>query len=93
LKILALIGSPRKRSNTDILVDEVLRGAETKGHTWEKVYLYDLEIKPCLDCRACKKGNYTCPMDDGMKGSIPRSKPQISSSLEPPSTGTALLER
>jgi multimeric flavodoxin WrbA len=68
LKILALIGSPRKRSNTDILVDEVLRGAETKGHTWEKVYLYDLEIKPCLDCRACKKGNYTCPMDDGMKG-------------------------
>jgi hypothetical protein len=27
MKILALIGSPRKGSNTDILVDEILKGS------------------------------------------------------------------
>lgn len=72
MKILALIGSPRKRSNTDLLVDEVLRGAETQGHTWEKVYLYDLEIGPCIDCRACKEGDHACHLDDGMKCLYPR---------------------
>ena len=31
MKILALTGSPRKGSNTDILVDKILEGAKTKG--------------------------------------------------------------
>ncbi len=55
MKILALIGSPRKHGNTEILVDEILRGAETKGHTTELLRLYDYEILPCLDCRRCKQ--------------------------------------
>ena len=28
MKIVALMGSPRKQGNTDIMADEVLRGAE-----------------------------------------------------------------
>ncbi len=31
MKILALIGSPRKGSNTDILVDQILLGARLWG--------------------------------------------------------------
>ena len=36
MKILALMGSPRKGSNTDILLDKVLEGAKTNGHNSEK---------------------------------------------------------
>jgi len=72
MKILALIGSPRKGSNTDILVDEILKGSKKAGHTSEKLYLYDYKISPCIDCRACKKGKFVCPIKDGMKQIYPK---------------------
>jgi multimeric flavodoxin WrbA len=72
MNILALIGSPRKKSNTDTLVDRVLAGAASRGHAAEKVYLYGLEIGPCLDCRKCKKGGLVCPIPDGMAELYPR---------------------
>ncbi len=33
MQILALVGSPRKGGNTEILVDELLRAAEANGHS------------------------------------------------------------
>ena len=45
MKILALIGSPRKRGNTSVLVDAVLEED-----------LHDHDIRHCMDCRACKAG-------------------------------------
>jgi len=72
LKILALIGSPRKGGNTDILVDQILQGSKTIGHTSEKLYLYDYEISPCIDCRKCKKGDYVCTANDGMQEIYPK---------------------
>jgi len=72
MKILALIGSPRRGGNTDILVDQILQGSKTKGHTGEKLYLYDYEISPCLDCRNCKKGDYVCTVNDGMQEIYPK---------------------
>jgi multimeric flavodoxin WrbA len=66
MKVLGLVSSPRKGSNTDLLVDAVLAGANSTGHLTEKVYLYDVDIKPCIDCRTCKKGNFTCMLVDGM---------------------------
>ena len=73
MKILALIGSPRKGGNTDILVDRILDGSAAGGKTketieTEKLYLYDYEILPCLDCRKCKKGDHTCSLKDDMAG-------------------------
>lgn len=74
MKILALIGSPRKRGNTDILVNEICRGLKTKGHAVEAIRLYDYEILPCLDCRHCKRSeaDYTCPLMDGMQVIYPK---------------------
>jgi multimeric flavodoxin WrbA len=74
MKILALTGSPRKGSNTDILVDKILEGAKTKGHATEKLHLYDYEILPCLDCRRCKdiETAYKCTLKDGMQELYPR---------------------
>ena len=74
MKILALIGSPRKQGNTEILVDEILLGAESKSHAVEKLRLYDYEILPCLDCRRCKQAGagYACALRDGMQEIYPR---------------------
>lgn len=66
MKILALIGSPRIGGNTDMIVDRVLQGSQSCGHTVEKVYLFDHQIMPCLDCRRCKKNDFTCALRDGM---------------------------
>jgi len=72
VKILALNGSARKRGNTDILIDQILKGNKEKGHKSEKLYLYDYEILPCMDCRDCKKGDYLCSQNDGMKKIYPK---------------------
>jgi len=46
MKVIALIGSPRKGGNSDILTDEVLRGASCAGAAVGKVYLDDMNIRP-----------------------------------------------
>ena len=72
VKILALNGSARKKGNTDILIDQILKGSKEKGHRSEKLYLYDYEILPCMDCRDCKKGDYVCTQHDEMKKIYPK---------------------
>ena len=48
-QILALIGSPRKQGNTDIMADEVLDGAKSVGATSDKMYLDDHWVRPIGD--------------------------------------------
>jgi len=74
MKILALVGSPRRQGNTAILVDEILLGAKAGGHEAEKIRLYDYEILPCLDCRRCKRSEegFTCHLKDGMQEIYPQ---------------------
>ena len=72
MQITALVGSPRRRGNTDLLVDQVLLGAESRGYSGEKIYLYDYHISPCLDCRGCKTGSFDCHLEDGMPEIYPR---------------------
>lgn len=67
MKVLGLVGSPRRGSNTDLLVNLILEGAGEGKHAIEKVYLYPLDIKPCMDCKACKKGSFQCTLKDDMK--------------------------
>ncbi|MCJ7625739.1 MAG: flavodoxin family protein [Anaerolineaceae bacterium] len=62
--VLGIVGSPRRGGNTDILVDEVLRGAEGAGAKVEKVYLRDLDIRPCLACDSCRKTGKCVQKDD-----------------------------
>ncbi|MFX0101196.1 MAG: NAD(P)H-dependent oxidoreductase, partial [Candidatus Hodarchaeota archaeon] len=46
MNALALVGSPRKSSNTDLLIDEILSGCKSAGNECSKIYLYDVEILP-----------------------------------------------
>ena len=64
--VLALAGSPVKGGSTDILLDQVLRGARMKGASVEKIYLRELEITPCNSCGKCEKTG-ECPINDDMK--------------------------
>ena len=65
MKILALIGSPRKRSNCEIIVDEIARGAEENGHEVIKYIIQDLDVAPCKGCEACRRGKDCIYTDDG----------------------------
>ena len=66
--ILAVCGSPRKGGNSDILCDHVLKGAESVGARTEKVYLYDIALRPCTACGACQKPDQeTCVLPDDMR--------------------------
>jgi len=64
MKVEILIGSPRKNGNTFVLsnhLNELLNKKEVHSHL---TFLYDYDIKPCIDCRACKKGKMKCTLKD-----------------------------
>jgi multimeric flavodoxin WrbA len=69
------VGSPRKGSNTDILIDKVIEGAQSKTDVEvEKLYLYDANIKYCNGCGAHSilQGSKDCPLPDDMEGILKR---------------------
>jgi multimeric flavodoxin WrbA len=75
MKIMAIVGSPRKGSNTDILIDKVIEGAQSKTDVEvEKLYLYDANIKYCNGCGAHSilQGSKDCPLPDDMAGILKR---------------------
>lgn len=64
IRILGIVGSPRRNGNTEILVDQVLQGAAEAGASTEKVILNELTIKPCQACDACEKTGKCAHKDD-----------------------------
>lgn len=69
-KVVAINGSPRKKWNTNILLDKCLDGAKEAGAEVELINLYDINYKGCLSCFACKrKGVYInkCVMNDDLE--------------------------
>jgi multimeric flavodoxin WrbA len=65
VKLLALMGSPRIRGNTDLLTDAALRGAESRGATTEKIIVSKLNVAGCTGCNACFKAG-RCKIRDDM---------------------------
>lgn len=65
LKVVGLVASPRKGMNTDVLVTKVLEGATSVGARTEKIYLNDLQIKPCQACAKHPAPEF-CFYKDGM---------------------------
>ena len=64
MQVLGIVGSPRIGGNTDVLVSEILAGAEEGGAAIEKVMLNKLEIKPCQACNTCHKTGNCMHKDD-----------------------------
>jgi multimeric flavodoxin WrbA len=75
MKIMAFVGSPRKNSNVDTLMDKVIEGVKNKTDAEvEKIYLYSADIKNCNACGLCSPlmGSKDCPIDDDMPGILNR---------------------
>lgn len=70
-KILGIVGSPRKKGNTHILVTSILEGAKEKGAKVDILFLNDLDIKECDGCHTCWEEKQ-CSKDDDMNNIYPK---------------------
>jgi len=71
LKILGIMGSPRVKGNTDLLLEEALRGARGQQAEVEKIVVDRLEIAPCREYYGClNDGN--CVIRDDMDAIYPK---------------------
>lgn len=64
-RVLALAGSPRRRGNSDRLLDAFERGVLGAGGTLDRVIAADVGAKPCRGCNSCSKDG-RCVIRDGM---------------------------
>ena len=73
VRVLGVVGSPRRGGNTETLVDEVLRGAEEAGAQTEKAVLSEMNVQPCRACDACNRTG-RCVIEDDMVALLERMK-------------------
>jgi len=66
IKVLGLLGSPRRQSNTEILLDSALAGAVDRGAETEKLLLSEMDISPCKEIYACLETG-RCAIQDDMQ--------------------------
>jgi putative NADPH-quinone reductase len=63
VRVLGISGSPRRRGNTEQLLDRFLEGAADAGGETEKIVLSTLDYHSCKGCNACHKTG-VCVIDD-----------------------------
>ncbi len=65
MKAIAIVGSPRKNGNTEILARHTLKAITGEGLDTELIRLAGLDIRPCDACMACRREK-PCPIDDDL---------------------------
>ena len=65
LKVIGICGSPRRKGNTETLLDVALSEFDKKYFEIEKVILSEYKIEPCTSCRICTK-THECSIRDDM---------------------------
>lgn len=66
MKVIGINASPRKKANTQTLVEAVLDGAAERGADTRLVNLRELKINGCLGCEGCKKHLGKCVQKDDL---------------------------
>ncbi len=70
LRVLGIMGSPRLKGNTALLLDEALKGAQSQHAEVKSLLVDKLKIEPCREYYAClKDGN--CMIRDDMDDVYP----------------------
>jgi multimeric flavodoxin WrbA len=64
IRIAAVYGSPRRKGNTSLLLDQAVRGAREAGAEVSRLILCDFDISPCLEIYGCKKAGICAIRDD-----------------------------
>ena len=67
VKVLGIFGSPRRGGNTEILLEEALKGTEKEGAKVERLYLSNFTITPCIECHGCDRTGNCVVLDDMQK--------------------------
>lgn len=70
MRAIAINGSPRKGWNTDLILQQALRGAADAGAETEMIQLSELTFSGCRSCFACKKAGAEtgrCMWNDGLQ--------------------------
>ena len=67
MKVLGILGTPRRGGNSEILLQVFLEGAVAGGAEVEEIRLRELKISPCQEIYHCIKDG-TCPIKDDMLG-------------------------
>jgi len=70
MNVLGIYGSPRRKGNTDILLDKALEGARSAGAEVTSVYARKLKMSGCLECGGCDKTG-KCVVKDDMQNVYP----------------------
>ena len=65
MKAIAIVGSPRKNGNTEMLARHTLKAISEEGLDTELVSLAGLNILPCNACMVCRDEE-KCPLDDDL---------------------------
>lgn len=71
MKVLGIMGSPRLGGNSDLLLDEALKGASGAGADAEKILVDRMKIAPCKEIYHCLVDG-TCPLKDDMQDIYPK---------------------
>ena len=66
MRVLGLSCSPRREGNTDLLLNELLRGAKDQGAVIERLDACGLHIAPCRGCGVCGRTG-RCAIEDEMQ--------------------------
>ena len=69
--VLGILGSPRPRSNTAVLLERVLAGAAAAGAHTDLIVLRGLQFASCRHCGGCDKTG-RCVVQDDMQQIYPR---------------------
>ncbi len=64
MKVLAFNGSPRKGGNTELLLNEAIKGAKDQGAEVTLFNLNIMSLKPCQNCGGCRETGRCIILDD-----------------------------
>ncbi len=67
MNVLAILGSPRRDGNAEILLDQAIAAAQAAGSKTEKIILNELKFVPCQECGGCNQTG-KCVIKDDMRG-------------------------
>ena len=62
VKMLGIVGSPRKKGASAVMIDAALAAAKQAGAEVERLDLVDYNVKQCTGCDACLKPPNECPL-------------------------------
>jgi multimeric flavodoxin WrbA len=66
MKVLYVLGSPRKQGNSATIAQRFLKVAEDRGAIIDRYILNEMNFRPCQACYACKTELEYCALEDDL---------------------------